>query len=510
MQSGRLQQLAPATKQSVPNLLEDLKAGRENPAFFAERFLGVKMNPGQQRWASACVERSENGWSPKYLTTVVSAGNRAGKTLAMALVIFHSCFYKLGIRPPRPNDQEDALRWLKEPYEWYHIGIQQETAELVYRELSMIFQGIHPAQKGRKSPLFQELGKIVSIDKKYRGEYLWFQFNKAVGGANIHFRTTQDKAKALLGKDMNGISFDEAAFDQHLMTIYQEVLNLRRLSTGGQLHFISTPTEGINDYADLWELGNPENPNRDNQFISYRMSTRDNIGFGLSQENFDSIIRQQVDYLVPQNIDGFFIEAREAYFHSIQVEKAFSPDLPDEVEPIKAHRYVQGCDPAVASDATWSVVLDYTDRKKIHGVRARKKSGRQTLTALVNMLRESHLLYNQGATCTTIIDSTGFGGKMFMQELSIIKPLRQVDFSGTKSKKLEILSDLKAMIDKEMVVFPKSGIWLELRRQLLGYKLDDRKLETDSVMALAVAIRHASRSASETVADAKFNYFGEV
>ena len=494
----------------MASLLEDLKAGRQNPVFFAERFLGVKMNPGQQQWAQACVERAENGWSPKYLTTVVSAGNRAGKTLAMALVIFHSAFYKLGIKPPAANDPEDALRWLKEPYEWYHIGIQQETAELVFRELSMMAQGIHPAQKGRKAPLFLEMGKIASFDKKYRGEYLWFQFNKALGGGSIHFRTTQDKAKALLGKDMNGISFDEAAFDQHLMVIYQEVLNLRRLSTGGQLHFISTPTEGINDYADLWELGNPDNPMRDEQFISYRMSTRDNIGYGLSQENFDSIIRQQVEYLVPQNIDGYFIEAREAYFHAPSVEAAFDPEMADEEQPLRNHRYVQGCDPAISSDATWSVCLDFTDKTAIRGVRAVKRSGRQTLITLVNMLRENHLLYNQGGHCTTIIDSTGFGGKMFMQELSIIKPLRQVDFSGTKAKKLEILSDLKAMLDKSILKFPKRGIWLELRRQLLGYKLDDRKLETDAVMALAVAVRHAARSAGVSVKDAEFNYFGVV
>jgi len=95
-----------------------------------------------------------------------------------------------------------------------------------------------------------------------------------------------------------------------------------------------------------------------------------------------------------------------------------------------------------------------------------------------------------------------------MQELSIIKPLRQVDFSGTKAKKLEILSDLKAVLDKELIKFPKTGIWLELRRQLLGYKLEDRKLETDAVMALAVAVRHATRTAGVTVKDAEFNYFG--
>ena len=466
------------------------------------------MNAGQRRWAAACAERAENTWSPRYLTTVVSAGNRAGKTLAMALVIFHSAFYKLGIRPPKPNDTEDALRWITAPYDWYHVGIQQETAELVFREISMITQGVHPAQKQRGCPLFSELGPIATLDKKHRGEYLWVQFSKVVGGGNIHFRTTQDKAKALLGKDMHGISFDEAAFDPYLMTIYQEVLNLRRLSTGGQLHFISTPTEGINDYADLWELGNPDNPDKDPQFISFRMSTRDNVGFGLSQENFDNIIRQQVEHLIPQNIDGFFIEAREAYFSSDSVDKAFDPLLNQETPPINKHRYVQGCDPGIAADATWSVTLDITNKYNILGVRARRRGGRQTIMNVVNMLRETHLLYNQGCSCTTIIDSTGFGGKMFAQELSIIKPLRQVDFSGTKAKKIEILSDLRAILDKGMIKFPRSGVWLELRRQLLGYKLDDRKLETDAVMALAVAVRHAVRSAGDAVADPVFTYFG--
>ena len=498
----------PSIKQPNQGLLADLHKGRTDPTFFAERFLGVKMNAGQRRWAAACAERAENTWSPRYLTTVVSAGNRAGKTLAMALVIFHSAFYKLGIRPPKPNDTEDALRWITAPYDWYHVGIQQETAELVFREISMITQGVHPAQKQRGCPLFSELGPIATLDKKHRGEYLWVQFSKVVGGGNIHFRTTQDKAKALLGKDMHGISFDEAAFDPYLMTIYQEVLNLRRLSTGGQLHFISTPTEGINDYADLWELGNPDNPDKDPQFISFRMSPRDNVGFGLSQENFVNIIRQQVEHLIPQNIDGFFIEAREAYFSSDSVDKAFDPLLNQETPPINKHRYVQGCDPGIAADATWSVTLDITDKHNILGVRARRRGGRQTIMNVVNMLRETHLLYNQGCSCTTIIDSTGFGGKMFAQELSIIKPLRQVDFSGTKAKKIEILSDLRAILDKGMIKFPRSGVWLELRRQLLGYKLDDRKLETDAVMALAVAVRHAVRSAGDAVADPVFTYFG--
>jgi len=259
--------------------------------------------------------------------------------------------------------------------------------------------------------------------------------------------------------------------------IYQEVLNLRRLSTGGQLHFIGTPTEGINDYSDLWELGNPANPNRDEQFFSFRLSTRDNVGYGLNSATFESIIRQQAEYLVPQNIDGYFIESRDAYFNSEMVEKSFV-ELDEETQPVKTRRYAQGVDPGISSDATWAITIDYTEREFLAGVRCKRKIGKQTIPAVINMVREGHLLYGQeGSYCTTIVDSTGFGGKLFRQEFNIIKPLRDYDFGGTRAKKLELLGDLKAVIDRGQLKLPRKGVWMEVRRQLLGYKLDDKKLE---------------------------------
>jgi hypothetical protein len=223
---------------------------------------------------------------------------------------------------------------------------------------------------------------------------------------------------------MNGVSFDEAAFEPHLVMIYQEVLNLRRLSTGGPLHFIGTPSEGINDYAELWERGNPENPAKDEKFISFRLSTRDNIGYGLTQDNFDDVVRQQAEYLIPQNIDGFFIEARDAFFWSQSILASYRT-LEDDLKPTKNHRYVQGVDPGISHDATWAITLDITERGKLRGVRVRKRGGKQGISAVVNMVREGHLLYSQdGAFCTTIVDSTGLGGRLFQQEFSMIRPLR--------------------------------------------------------------------------------------
>lgn len=486
---------------------DDFARGARDIGFFAERWLGIRGHPGQLAWWAACAERGENGWSPRYLTTVVSSGNRAGKTTAMAIVVLHHTLYKLGLRPPRPGDVPDAERWSRAPYQWYHVAPTQGQAELVHQEINRILAGSHMAQQGRGCPLTEAFPGIAVTDRKYRGEYLWIVISPLFGGGEIHFRTTQEKAKALLGIDMNGISFDEAAFELYLATIHDEVLNLRRLSTGGPLHYIGTPTEGTVEYRDLWLRGDPDNPERDPQVRSFRISTRDNIGYGVRQADFDAILRQQAPYLIPQNIDGFFIEAQSAYFTAASIEAAFDAEMEQEGPPLAGHRYSQAVDPGVAADASVALTLDYTKRPFV-GVRMRRTAGHQTLPGIVNMVREGHLLYSQGgAMVTTTVDSTAMGGKMFVAEFSIIKPLRSFDFAGTKAKKLELLTDLKAAIEKGWLRFPKSGPWLILRRELLAYKLDDRRIEQDCVMALAMAVRHAIRNPTDGAPARDFAFF---
>ena len=90
----------------------------------------------------------------------------------------------------------------------------------------------------------------------------------------------------------------------------------------------------------------------------------------------------------------------------------------------------------------------------------------------------------------------------------MIRPLRGFDFGGTKSKKVELLNDLKAVIDKGQIEFPMGGPWDELKRQLLIYKLDDKKLEQDAVMALAIAVRHALRNPEKGLENPTFTYYG--
>jgi hypothetical protein len=487
---------------------QDMMRARWDVDFFCERFLGFRPHPGQSRLFKAYITRDESRWQPRYLTICASAGNRAGKTLGLAVVVLHSTMFKMGKEPPNPLDVRDIERWLRLSYEWYHFGIHTEVAELVYVEITKLLSGTHEAQR-RGCPLADALGPAVADwSKKYRGEYIQIVLHPMLGGGVIHFRTTGERAIGSLGKDMDGESYDECAFDPNFTFVVDEVLHMRRLSTGGQLILMGTMTEGLTDFADKWEEGNPANPSRKIDTVSVRISTRENIGYGINQKMFDRLVAGMPDYLIPQNIDGFAIEARDAFFGAQSVEAIFTDDLPVQQAAVAGHRYVQGVDPAMTFDSTWSLTLDVTSLVWI-GVNVEQKGGRQTSLSVSAVATNNHYAYNdpeRRISCTTGVDATGFGGKMF-RDLLPMSGVRMVEFGGTKQKKLGLLNALKKVIEEGRLRLPRSGKWLGVRRQLLGYKLDDRKIEQDAVMALAVAVDVARRNPGMMQTSVPFDMF---
>lgn len=487
-----------------------IEAGRWDIDLFAEELLGITGHPGQGRFWKTGLMREPDRWRAAYLTICVSAGNRAGKTLGLAIYVFHSAFYKMGMKPPGPGASDKAVMdWMKAPYDWWHFGIQGEVAELVHVELQRILSGTHPAQKGRGCPLVDMLGpEAVDYSTKERGDYPWVRIHPSLGGGQIHFRSTSEKALGSLGKEMNGVSWDEAAFSSDFEFVVDEVLHMRRLGTGGQLVLISTSTEGLTAFTDKWNEGDPESPDRKPDSMSLRISTRENIGYGLDQVTFDRLIEGMPEYLIPQNIDGFAIESRSAFFGSQAVDACFVESLPADDIAKSKHRYAQGVDPALTYDSSWAITLDMTDGRNVVGVRARRKTGRQTTLSVGAMVVEGHRTFNTKDTvCTTALDATGFGGKAFYDLLAGLHPFRAIEFGGTRSKKLKLLLNLKDAIEKGRLKMPREGLWLVLRRQLLGYRLDDKKIEQDAVMALAVAWDVVRRNPTSPHDTARFGYF---
>jgi len=511
----------------VADFAVDLARARWDVDFFAWRFLGIRLHPGQKRLAKAYLRRSKGGWRALYLWIMVSAGNRAGKTMMLAIIILHSCIFRMGQKPPDELTEAALKRWRELPYHAFHFALQQENAELVHGELWAMLEGRHPAQKAKDAdgnpvgcPLVNELGMdnvlAQPIDKKYRGDYAWIVLSQRLGGAEIHFRSVAEKALGSLGRDMHLVSLDEAGLiGPKLPFILSEVLHFRRLGTGGQFILISTPSEDTGpEFADLWYTGDPDSGDYKPRRFSMRMSTRDNVGYGLDRAVFEAMIDGVDEAIVAQNIDGYFIQGRAAYFNAQSVERCFVDWLPEAMEPQRAHSYVQGVDPAKTQDSAWSIVLDvlFDGEGEPHavGVWCEQMGGRISTPHLVALAAEPQNLYDDpvlGSHCSTAIDATGFGGKLFKEALELEVPrVRAIEFGGSIQKKRKLLGDLRTMIDEGRLFLPRKGLWLKVRRQLLGYKLDDRKIEQDAVMALACAIAEVRRTPLAGKTSLPFSY----
>lgn len=486
---------------------------------FALNMLGLYMHVGQVAFAAVVLARHPvSPATARFLTLMLTSGNRAGKTSLLAVLIIYSCLRKLNrTLLPENATEEQAKAWLRMEYHWYHFGIRQEVADLVYADIVRILGGTHEGQADG-CPLTKQ-GQIATWDTNERGEYRWVRFAPEVGGAEVHFRTTGEKALGQLGRDMHGVSFDEAGIERNLEFLIKEVFNLRRLGTGGQLIMASTPSEDLGSaFADNWELGNFENRDRLVSWCSLRMSTRDNVGYGITLDMFQRLTADMDERTIKQNIDGYFLQAKAAYFNGANVDECFYTGMPETSPVVKNGLYLQGVDPAKTQDSAWSIVLQVVpdpeepDRPFVVGVHAEQRSGQKSTESLVAMVADGFNRYDNPrlkASCYTATDATGFGGKMFREALDFEVPnVTNVEFGGTVQKKRKLLGDLRTLIDEGRLILPKTGIWLLVRRQLLGYKLEDRGIEQDAVMALVCAIHLLRRTSDGVQSSGDFDLFG--
>jgi len=396
------------------------------------------------------------------------------------------------------------------------VAPSQNQAYLTLKDITLLIQGYHPAQvlpvrlpKG----LFHE----VKIETYYDGLSLW-------NGAIVQFRTTEDKAKALLGRRASGISMDECAFEEHLNTVVNETLMMRLISTGGPFIGVSTPN-GINDFYEMvdsvmqdsrdrelatedhWALGGSchlgervpiwETPDG---WALVWSTIEDNIGFGISAIEAERMERDLDETTKEQQLRGAFLEPRDAYFvPSANVIKAFRRRLPEFTPPQPDHSYVISWDPSFAMDPTAVVVLDVTKKPwlGVYYAHYRRPLGEMKLLTEIFAL---HALYNGGGMtpppgqrrprAVTVYDETSMGGAMLRQQLSALTPKRGLNLAGPTTK-INALTNLRAAFNAGDIRLPAA--WGQLHKEVMGYRLPDTKITQDSVMALVGAAEGAAK-----------------
>lgn len=457
-----------------------------DPMVFAREVLGVELNIAQVRWFRRIVPI--NGWKWPLKMVIHVAANQIGKTLGVAILLLWASIFKIGFDPSNPKE------WFDRPYVWFHVAPTQQQAYHPYNDAILLIKGAHPAQK---LPFRLPAGMVweTKVAQYYNG--LAF-----ASGAEAQFRTTEDKASALQGYRAAAISFDEAAFEDHLTATVNETLLMRLIANGGPLFPVSTPN-GMNDFFELVEgvRRNASQPEervwiKGNEAVVWSVIT-DNVGFGLSQAEVDDMEARLDPATKEQQLRGAFLEPAEAFFTPTDKVLAAFRDIPAEVAPEAGHKYVAFWDPSLSSDPTAVVVLDVT-RKPWTGVYYRHYKRPMGITELINEIVKVHGLFNGAADprrvlprsrCVTAYDATSMGGVMIGQLLRGISPLRPLNFGGP-DKKIKTLTNLRAVLTRDSkpreIVLPTA--WTQLRQEVLNYRLSDKKLVQDSVMALDGAV----------------------
>lgn len=511
-------------KKDQADFLDLMEECRHDPELFAKKVLGLPLNHSQRRWFRL-VRPGDNGWEWRLKVLAHVAANQIGKTLGLAVLILWACWYKIGV------DTSDPKGWSAAPYVWFHLAPTQPQAYLPLQDMRLLIAGSHPAQTG-KSFIPPAMIKEINIEQYYDGLEFW-------NGAIVQFRTTDNKAKALQGRRAAGISYDEAAFEDHLKSVINETIFMRLIASGGPLWLVSTPN-GINDFFEVVQsivdnaeprhlveegdellggsckVGEPPPVwTTDDRWALVWSTVEDNVGFGISEEEWKRMERDLDPATKEQQLRGAFLEPAEAYFvPTAQIAKAFRR-LPDYEEPIPGHLYVISWDPSATTDPTVAIVLDVT-RKPWKGVAFKYWLKPQGETQLLMEIYSLHALYNGGGmrlrpgqrrpSAMTVIDGTSMGGALLAQAISSLSPRRIFNLAGPSTKRVA-LTNLRAALNGGDLILPES--WTIARRELLTYKLPDEKIRQDTVMALLGAADTAAKGFSGSTS-APFSPHGRI
>jgi hypothetical protein len=487
----------------VSDVQQRLARGRGDICYFAEEVLGIKLNPGHRRWFKMMVT-GDDDWSWTYTLTAHVAANQIGKTVGLAIIILWACTYKIGV--PFGASETELKTWLDSPYLWFHLAPSQNQAYHVLNDIRFIIKGAHPAQDVGRTKYGlgfhypTDMVREDTVATYYQGLYF-------ANGAVCQFRTTEEKAKAILGYRANGISVDEAAFENHLKAIVNEVLLMRLISTNGPLILVSTP-DGINDFYEVVEMIRQGAVMQEGDTLwldpphhqGLTFSTiADNVGFGVTQEFVDRM-EETLDAATKEaQLRGAFLNPAEAFFvPSDRILKAFTARLPNEMMPKPGHRYVIFWDPSVSSDPTACIILDVTKKPWV-GVRmVHERKPRGTDRLLIDIW-QTHTFFNAarddiGRTSWAItgFDATGMGGQMIRQSLKGLTPVKAINFAGTSKIKRDAFMNLKTAILQGQLLIPDS--WTPVKREVLNYRLDDESIQQDLVFALAGAVLVAGQN----------------
>jgi hypothetical protein len=421
--------------------------------FFAERFLGISLHPGQREWLLKSL-KPEN---------LLVAGNRWGKSFSEAIKIIHHAIF-------RCRD----LRF--DSCGKYHIV----TASLTLDQARIIFNAILRIMNNRRG-----LRRLIS--KTTASPYPRIVLGN---GSIIEARSTQRRGEYLLGNDYDYFIFDEVAFDDNAEYVVDEVIKMRLADRKGKLDLVSTPNGKNWFYRKMKELKDrPESgyvhwgDSRENSFISY--------------EYLETQMKYLSDKRVAQNIMGQFVDSGGEIVASKYIDQALLPGVPRAglFIPRRDLGYISGWDLARKNTATVGITVEIENG--VCTVVELSRIKRWDWNVIISSIRNRQLRIPG----RLVIDATGLGD-VVVSQLGDLNPTAVI---FTPKSKAELLTNLEIFHAAGRVKYhrweiPDEGgkVW-SLEDELRSARWDDNN-RCDSLMALALALWPLRRPDHPTIA----------
>ena len=457
---------------------DDWEEYRGDIVGFAHNVLGIQLHEGQQRWLVESLKNKKN---------VLVPANQFGKTFATAVKHIYFNYYKIGI----PTKIRDIVI-----YETMDLSPKLRQVRALYSYIIQILSGqmwwedpktsdVMLNDKGLKIKGFLKHPKAIPSTNQLSQTPIEF-----ANGSKMHAASTgSDMAAGLQGGQYPYISYDECPLSHNLEEELPARIMSRLIRFGGSIDLIGTPDDispSFMYYKRLVEQGEKG----EQGWITHFGKLDDNI-FIPEQNRID--IKQAIKSTDPlkyrQVVFGDFVSGSRLVFRPEYIKNMWIPEmLPTEEQsgahivkqPILHHNYVIGVDWAISHDYTVMIVLDYTsDAWEIvyfYRIKGSDKPPQEQYLDLLDLKARYH--------ADVMMDTNGLGGKLIESEFR--DEVGMHGFNFAPGKKTGFIAALQKALHWNSEGRIRSAFFKDIEDELTAYKVDDRKLRQDIVMALGL------------------------
>lgn len=319
-----------------------------------------------------------------------------------------------------------------------------------------------------------------------------------INGAKLWTKSAESP-QSFRGEGLDLVIFDEAALVPQ--EVWEGNIRPNLMDSEGRAFFISNPF-GFNWFYKIYRLGDPTNPDRDPEWISFRIPTalEDESGNLVGSNNprialkeLEAAKRVTPPDVWKQEYLSTFQEGAGQRFKDWEkcVDRSIVVD--DQMnwseEPIPGHLYYMGVDIARAEDFTVVSVVD----RMTHRLTAFVRINEVSWEYIRQKIKDISDKYN---FAEIVSDATANGGDMFAEDIERMGANLDTRFVFTNKTKIMLIDKLGIMMERGKISFPPIPVLMEeikaftYHQSRAGNLIYGSSAHDDTVISLALACWH--------------------